>query len=102
MAVTITIIKAVAITSTPANDGDVYGFGETIRVALTFDQEVEAYGDVAVSLALGDSSREAGYESGNGSDTLVFGYTVRTPATAGKARFEPRVRRWHSFPRIQD
>ena len=69
---------ATEIISTPAN-GDTYGAGETIKVALTYNTPVDVEGDVRVSLRMGtgDWWRSAGYLEGTGTDRLVFGYEVR-------------------------
>ena len=68
------------IISSPAS-GDTYRYGETIEFALTFNVELEVEGGLHLSLRVGreDSAgwRGANYRSGSGTDTLVFGYTVR-------------------------
>ena len=78
------VIERIAVVSTPrlSSDGnrkDTYGEGETIRIAVTFDQPVLVDGDPALVLEVGDpceSVCEADYESGSGADTLVFAYLV--------------------------
>ena len=74
-------IKQVAISSAPPSGGDTYIKGETVQVSLSFDQAVETSGEVTVRLLLdggriGDKEVDAVYESGNESETLVFGYEV--------------------------
>ena len=70
-------LAEVATTSAPASDG-VYRAGETISVALTFDQPVVSDGAPSIALEIGDHLAEATYRSGSGSDTIVFGYDVDT------------------------
>ena len=69
------------ITSSPAS-GDTYRHGETIDFSITFSAELEVEGSRHLSLRVGsagsDGWRGANYKSGSGSDTLVFGYTVKT------------------------
>ncbi len=69
-------ITTVAITSTPASNGT-YVTGETIDVSLTFDRAVDVDGEPTVKLTIGDNEREADYESGSGTATLVFQYEVQ-------------------------
>ena len=52
---------------------------------MTFNTDVVVEGDVSVDLHLGlvddnwdEAERKATYLRGSGSDTLVFGYTVRS------------------------
>ena len=78
------VIERIAVVSTPrlswdGNRKDTYGEGETIRIAVTFDQPVLVEGDAKLALEVGDpceSVCEADYESGSGADTLVFAYLV--------------------------
>ncbi len=69
---------ATEIVSTPAN-GDTYGVGENIEIALTYTNPVQVEGDVLVNLRLGTGAwwRGAAYSRGSGTDTLVFSYTVQ-------------------------
>ena len=71
-------ITLVAVTSSPGLDnGTTYGAGEEIRIAVTFDQDVAVTGNPRFRLDLGASDRQAGYDTGNGTETLVFVYRVR-------------------------
>ena len=71
-------IIVVAVTSGPGLDnGTTYGAGEEVRIEVTFDQPVEVSGDPQFRFSLGNSDRRADYESGGGTDTLVFVYTVQ-------------------------
>ena len=68
------------ITSEPAS-GDTYRYGETIEVALTFSAAVDVDGAKHLNgrVGTGDNThRRVRYQEGSGTDTLVFGYTVRT------------------------
>ena len=56
-----------------------YGEGENIRIEVRFDQPVHVEGEPTLALEVGDpcgSVCEARYESGSGTDTLVFAYLV--------------------------
>ena len=73
-------VVASEIVSEPAS-GDVYRFGETIEIALEFDEEVDVVGQPSITILLDDSTnpeRSAVYSRGSGTDTLVFAYTVQT------------------------
>ena len=73
-------ITDVAITSTPVLATDTYGFGETIRITVTFSEAVVVTGDPVLTFELGNSGAarevDAAYESGTGTAALVFAYTV--------------------------
>lgn len=67
------------IISAPAS-GDTYRNGETIEIALQFDNSVDVVGQPQVRLLIdgaGDPERSAIYNRGSGTDTLVFAYTVQ-------------------------
>ena len=77
-------VQSARITSSPSNGRDSYRANETIEVSLTFDTKVVVEGEVTVDLNLGlkdenwdEAERKAAYLQGSGTDTLVFGYTVR-------------------------
>lgn len=66
------------IISEPAS-GDTYRNGETIEIALEFDDAVDVVGQPQVRLLVdghGNPERRAVYSLGSGTDTLVFAYTV--------------------------
>ena len=77
-------VEGIEVVSTPrlSSDGnrkDTYGEGETIRIEVVFDQPVHVEGEPAMELEVGDPCLavcEARYESGSGTDTLVFAYLV--------------------------
>ena len=75
-------VKDVAVASSPALGGDIYGQGEIIEITVSFDQAVEKEGEV--KLELGFVARDyvrlgyAQYESGDGTDAFVFHYEVAT------------------------
>ena len=84
-------VQKAEITSSPFNGWDAYRVNEVIEVSLTFDTDVVVEGDVTVDLHLGlqddnwdEATRKASYLRGSGSDTLVFGYTVRPGDTDTK------------------
>ena len=73
-------LREMSFSSTPPN-GDTYKFGETIEVQALFDRPVQVDGDAAVRVKIGndgDSWADAAYESGSGTDTLLFSYEIRT------------------------
>ena len=79
------VIESIEVVSTPRlwspRDGkrNTYGEGENIRIAVRFDQLVLVEGDPKFALEVGDPCLAvcaAGYESGSGTDTLVFAYLV--------------------------
>ena len=69
------------ITSSP-DSGDTYRYGETIEFSITFSAPLEVEGSRHLSLRVGsddsDAWRGATYQTGSGTNTLVFGYTVQT------------------------
>ena len=78
-------IERIEVVSTPrlrskgTRTRDTYGEGENIRIEVRFDQPVVVEGEPTFALEVGDPCRagcEAYYESGSGTDTLVFAYLV--------------------------
>ncbi len=72
-------IDSLAVTSTPAAGGT-YKSGEKIEFAVTFTEPVTVTGKpkLAITLgsnAMGTKTRQAAYESGSSSKTLIFSYT---------------------------
>ena len=79
------VIEDIEVVSTPrlrwrnSREEDTYGEGENIRIGVRFDQPVHVEGYPVLALEVGDpciSVCEARYESGSGTDTLVFAYLV--------------------------
>ncbi len=79
------VIEDIEVVSTPrlrwrnSREEDTYGEGENIRIEARFDQPVHVEGEPAMALEVGDpciSVCEARYESGSGTDKLVFAYLV--------------------------
>ena len=79
------VIERIGVVSTPrlrsrgGSKPDTYGEGENIRIEVRFNQPVHVEGDPTLALEVGDPCRsvcEADYESGSGTDTLVFAYLV--------------------------
>ena len=75
--------KAPSIVSLPVITGDddnLFLEGDTITVAVPFDEDVHVTtrgsGAVKLRFFVGGSEREAGYVSGDGSETLTFAYEV--------------------------
>ena len=77
-------VRSSRIISVPAAGQGTYRADEVIEVSFTFNTRVAVQGDVCVELYVGydgnhsNSKREANYRGGSGTDTLVFGYTVRS------------------------
>ncbi len=70
-------VTDVAVTSTPnSGTADTYGRGETIRVTVTFDEDVTVTGSPVINVEVGSNSRPAAYVSGSATTELVFEYTV--------------------------
>ena len=79
------MIERIEVVSTPrlrsqgTTSRDTYGEGENIRIEVRFDQPVYVEGEPTLALEVGDpfgSVCEAYYESGSGTDALVFAYLV--------------------------
>ncbi len=73
-------VVASEIVSDPAS-GDVYGYGETIEIALEFDEAVDVVGQPSVTILLDDNDnpeRSAIYSRGTVTDILVFAYKVQS------------------------
>ena len=79
------MIRRIEVVSTPrlrskgTTNRDTYGEGENIRIEVRFDQPVVVEGEPTFALEVGDpcgSVCEARYESGSGTDALVFAYLV--------------------------
>ena len=79
------VIEKIGMASTPrlvsrgGTEPDTYGEGETIRIEVRFDQPVVVEGEPTFALEVGDPCLavcEAYYESGSGTNTLVFAYLV--------------------------
>ena len=75
----IEVVSTPRLTSKGTTNRDTYGEGETIRIEVRFDQPVVVEGEPTFALEVGNPCRavcEAYYESGSGTDTLVFAYLV--------------------------
>ena len=71
-------ILTVQVVSGPGlDDGQTYGAGEEIRIEVTFDQPVVVTGDPELEIEVGSASRHAQYDSGGGTEVLVFVYLVQ-------------------------
>ncbi len=70
------VMGAPSIASQPVN-GDTYAGGETIRIAVAFDDAVTVSGEPRMYLTVGDQRKEAAYASGSDSASLFFEYTVQ-------------------------
>ena len=83
-----TQVVSATVTSGPGENG-AWDTGETVSVEVRFSREVGLSGPPnvkpAIGIALDGTRRDAGYESGSGSDTLRFEYAVAA-AEDGAAR----------------
>ena len=83
-----TQVVSATVTSGPGGNGT-WDTGETVAVEVRFSREVSLSGPPnatpAIGITLDGTRRDAGYESGSGSDTLRFEYEV-TAAEDGAAR----------------
>lgn len=77
-------VQDASITSSPPDGWDAYRANQTIEVSMRFDMDVVVEGDVSVGIYLDydpsrwdEVTRQARYLRGSGTDTLLFGYTVR-------------------------
>ena len=77
-------VQSSRVISAPPDGWDAYRANQIIEYSLTFNTDVVVEGDVSIDLYLGldhynwdEATRRASYTRGSGSDTLVFGYTVR-------------------------
>ena len=76
-AVAPTINGSPSITSTPTS-GNTYTPDEVIEVSVTFSETVLVTGTPQIALTIGSDTRQATYQSGNSTTTLVFAYTLAT------------------------
>ena len=77
-------VQSARIVSSPSDGWAAYRANQTIEVSMTFNTDVVVEGEVSIALHLGlvnynweEAARRADYVRGSGTDTLVFGYTVR-------------------------
>ena len=77
-------VQGVAVTSSPPDGWEAYRANQTIEITFAFNTDVVVEGEVHAGLFVGlfnlnwrDRFREAQYLRGSGTDTLMFGYTVR-------------------------
>ena len=68
-------VSSLAITSNPGGD-QIYAAGDEIEVTVSFDETVVVEGTPQLRLRVGTRNRTAGYDSGTGTDALVFAYEV--------------------------
>lgn len=70
-----TFPEVVSITSTTANG--TYMSGNVVKATITFNMAVNVTGNPQLLLETGSTDRQATYESGSGSSTITFSYTVQ-------------------------
>ena len=74
-------VTGIAVASRPAS-GDTYLLGETIRVRVTFSEAVTVTGNPGLSIDMDPAYwglKRADYESGSGTASLTFAYSVVWP-----------------------
>ena len=69
-------VSSISFNNAPL-DGDTYGFGEEIEVAVAFNASVTVTGDTKLRLLIGAERKQAVYGAGSGSRMLLFRYTVQ-------------------------
>ena len=74
-------VDGMEVLSHPAS-GDTYRAGETFEIAMVFNRAVEMEGNIHLSMRVGSDDpdigwRAATYRRAQGSDSLIFGYTIR-------------------------
>ena len=70
-------VTVVEVTYSAGRD-NTYGLGETIEISATFSTAVDVNGTPSLGFWVGGTWRAANYLRGSGSNTLVFGYTVKS------------------------
>ena len=74
-------VTGVDVTSSPLS-GDTYLLGETIRVTITFSEDVDVTGAPQLKIDMDPADwgeKLAGYDSGTGTASLTFAHTVVEP-----------------------
>ena len=69
-------VTRVSMLSSPAV-GDTYGLNELIKIGMTFETEVTVNGRPTLGIWIGSRWYAARYESGSGSDCLIFVHRVK-------------------------
>ena len=69
-------ITGLSVVSTP--EEGVYHLNDTIEMEVTFGETVTVQGGIFIHFFIGGSWRRADYESGSGTNTLRFRYTVKS------------------------
>ena len=86
-------VQKVWLSSKPPDGWEAYRANQVVEISFIFDTDVVVQGDVSMGIFLGlddpkgdwDAAvRRANYLRGSGTDTLVFGYTVRPGDTDDK------------------
>ena len=68
-------LSSIRITSSPGNDAT-YILGDVIQILMTMSEAVDVAGTPKLTLTIGTKNRRADYQSGGGTATLKFTYTV--------------------------
>ena len=76
-----TTAPVVANVSSTEDDGS-YNEGDTVAVTVSFSESVTVTGSPRLTLATGGTNQLVAYDSGSGSDTLTFNYTVQSGDTS--------------------
>ena len=61
-----------------------YGLGSNIIIAITFNEAVIVNGNPNLELKIGQNYKNASYNSGNGTSSIYFNYTVQEDDTTNK------------------
>ncbi|WP_298450572.1 Ig-like domain-containing protein [uncultured Marinobacter sp.] len=75
------ILTGVALSGADGAQNGWLNEGDVLSVAVSFDEAVDALGNLQLTLDIGGTNVQAVYASGSGSDTLVFEYTIHAGQT---------------------
>jgi hypothetical protein len=75
------VIESIGLTGATGKVGNYLNAGDVVKVTVTFSMAVVVTEDPTVTLTVGSTAREAAYESGSGTKSLVFAYTIQAGDT---------------------
>ncbi len=68
---TVVVSNGVEITSSGP-----YGTGDVVQITVTFSERVRVTGSPEIELQVGGTTKNAGYQSGDETDEIIFAYTI--------------------------
>ena len=81
--IVIDTIAPAAVSASSPNANSAYKAGDTIAIAVTFDDWVQVTGTPLLALETGDPDGQARYDSGDGGPNLTFLYEIRAGDNSG-------------------